>query len=175
MRTARVQRGFTLLEVLVAMLVIAFGVLGYVGLQARTVVTTMEGYQRAQALVLLNDITQRMSINRGAAASYVADNIGASDPGTCPASPIAARDLCEWAQLIRGAAEQQAGNKVGAILAARGCITSLGTDAYLVSLVWQGMQATGATPLACGTGAYADEKLRRGVSTVFRVANLTAP
>lgn len=174
MRRASTQRGFTLLEVLVAMLIVAFGVLGYVGLQARTVVSTMEGYQRAQALVLLNDITQRMSVNRGAAVSYVASDIGATDPGACPAAPIAAHDLCQWAQLIRGAAEQQAGNKVGAITAARGCITSAGTDQYLVSIVWQGVQATGATPLACGKDAYPNENLRRGVSTMIRIANLTA-
>ena len=174
MRKASAQKGFTLLEVLVAMLIVAFGVLGYVGLQARTVVGTFEGYQRAQALVLLNDITQRMNLNRTAAASYVAVNIGATDPGACPATPVAARDLCQWAQLLRGAAEQQAGNKVGAITAARGCIASLGSDQYMVSVVWQGVQATGATPLTCGSGAYASENLRRGVSTVIRIANLTA-
>ena len=168
------QRGFTLLEVLVAMLIVAFGVLGYVGLQARTVVSTMEGYQRAQALVLLEDMAQRISLNRAAAASYVANNVGATDPGACPATPVAARDLCEWSQHLRGAAEQQAGNKVGAITAARGCVTSAGTDQYLVSVVWQGVQATGPSPLACGNGAYADENLRRGVSTVIRIANLTA-
>lgn len=168
------ERGFTLLEVLVAMLIVAFGVLGYVGLQARTVVSTMEGYQRAQALVLLNDITQRINLNRTAAASYVGNDIGATDPGTCPPTPVAARDLCRWAQLLRGAAEQQDGNKVGAITAARGCITAVGTDQYRVSVVWQGVQATGPSPLACGTGAYADENLRRGVSTVIRIANLTA-
>ena len=174
MRPASAQRGFTLLETLVAMLIVAFGVLGYVGLQARTVVSTMVGFQRAQALVVLNDITQRISVNRGAAASYVADNIGATDPGACPATPVASRDLCQWAQLIRGAAEQQDGNKVGAILSAPGCITNFGTDQYLVSVVWQGVKATGPTPLACGTGAYPSENLRRGVSTVIRIANLTA-
>jgi type IV pilus assembly protein PilV len=175
MRTRAAQRGFTLLEALIAMLIIAFGVLGYVGLQARTTVSTLEGYQRAQAMVLLNDITQRLNVNRAAAASYVADNIGVADPGVCPAAPVAARDLCEWAHLIRGAAEQQAGNKVGAITAARGCITNVATDQYQVSVVWQGVQATGATPIACGSGAYANENLRRGVSAVVRIANLSAP
>ena len=173
MRNRSAQRGFTLLEVLVAMLIVAFGVLGYVGLQARTVVSTMEGYQRAQALVLLNDMAQRINVNRHAAASYLAEDVGAADPGACPGAPVAARDLCEWAQLLRGAAEQQDGNTVGAITAARGCITGIGTDQYLVSVVWQGVQATGDTPLACGTGAY-PANLRRGVSTVVRIADLAA-
>ncbi|MBC5781660.1 type IV pilus modification protein PilV [Ramlibacter sp. USB13] len=174
MSKASAQGGFTLLETLVAMLIVAFGVLGYVGLQARTVVSTLEGYQRAQALVLVADIAQRINLNRHSAAAYVADDVGVDDPGACPATPVATRDLCQWAHLLRGAAEQQDGNKVGAITAARGCIASLGGDQYMVSVVWQGVQATGPTPLACGTGEYADENLRRGVSTVIRIANLTA-
>lgn len=168
------QQGAAMIEVLVAMLVVAFGVLGLVGLQARTAVTTLEGYQRSQALVLLNDITQRINLNRTQATAYVADDVGADAPGACPATPVAARDLCEWANLLRGAAEQQAGAQVGAMLAARGCIASLGGDRYLVSVVWQGVQATGATTLPCGTGEYTDEALRRGVSTVVRIANLAA-
>ena len=59
--------------------------------------------------------------------------------------------------------------------AARGCIESLGGGQYLVSIVWQGVQATGPSPLACGKDAYPDENLRRGVSLVVRIADLTAP
>jgi type IV pilus assembly protein PilV len=164
-----------LIEVLVAMLIVAFGALGFVGLQARTTVTNLEGYQRAQALVLLNDIAQRMNANRPAAASYVVANIGVNDPGACPANPLAARDLCEWSNLIRGAAVEESGNKVGAVQAARGCIEALGGGRYLVSVVWQGVQATAPSALACGNGAYSAENLRRGVSSVLQIANLTAP
>lgn len=175
MKPASLQRGATLIEVLVAMLIVAFGVLGFVGLQAKTTVTSLEGYQRAQALVLLNDIAQRINLNRASAASYVADDIGAADPGDCPATPVAARDLCEWAHLVRGAAEQQSGAKVGAVQAARGCVEALGGGQYLVSLAWQGVQATGPSLLACGKDDYADENLRRGVSLVVRIADLTTP
>ena len=173
--SGRVQNGFALIEVLIAMLIIAFGILGFVGLQARTAVTSLEGYQRSQALVLLNDITQRINLNRANASAYVAANIGVTDPGACTGAPGASRDLCEWANLIRGSAEQQAGNKLGAMQAARGCIDSLGSSQYRVSVVWQGVQATGVTPLTCGQGAYAAEDLRRGVSAVIRIADLAAP
>lgn len=171
----RSQAGAALVEALVAMLVIAFGVLGFVALQARTAVSSLEGYQRSQALVLLNDITQRINLNRANASAYVAQDLGATDPGACPAAPAAARDLCEWANLLRGAAEQQGGTKVGAMQAARGCIASAGASEYLVSVVWQGVQSTGATPLPCGAGAYPDEALRRGASVVIRIADLAAP
>ena len=175
MKARASQAGMALIEVLVAMLIVAFGALGFVGLQARTTVTNLEGYQRAQALVLLNDIAQRMNANRAAAISYVAADIGVNDPGACPANPLAARDLCEWSNLIRGAAVEESGNKVGAVQAARGCIEALGGGRYLVSVVWQGVQATAPSALACGNGAYSAENLRRGVSSVLQMANLTAP
>jgi type IV pilus assembly protein PilV len=70
---------------------------------------------------------------------------------------------------------QQAGNKVGAVEAARGCIDSLGGNRYLLAVVWQGVQATAPASVACGQNAYADEALRRGVSLVLQVADLTAP
>jgi type IV pilus assembly protein PilV len=175
MRARRSQAGAALIEVLVAMLIVAFGALGFVGLQARTTVSTLEGYQRAQALVLLNDMAQRMNANRAAAASYVASDIGVADPGNCPPGPVATRDLCQWSDLIRGAAVQHGGTNVGAVQAARGCIESVGTNRYLLSVVWQGVQPTGATPLACGSGDYAAENLRRGVSVVLQMADLSAP
>lgn len=172
------QRGATLIELLVAMLITAFGLLGLVGLQSRTAVTNLEGYQRAQALVLVNDIAQRINLNRKNADSYIADDIGATDPGTCTTVPGAARDLCEWAQLLRGAAEQRGSTKLGAMMGARGCVartvtnTVINPNEYIVSVVWQGVQASGPTPLTCGTGQYPDENLRRGVSVVIRIGVL---
>lgn len=169
------QRGSSLIEVLVAMLVVAFGMLGLVGLQARTAVTSLEGYQRTQALVLLGDIAQRINLNRANADAYVAEDIGAVEPGACPAAPAAQRDLCEWANLLRGAAEQQAGTKMGAMQAARGCIARIAARQYLVSVAWQGVQASGPSTVACGEGDYAQENLRRGVSVVVQIADLGAP
>lgn len=162
-----------MIEALMAMLVTAFGVLGLVGLQARTIVSSLEGYQRAQALVLLNDITQRINLNRAEAAAYVASDIGAEDPGACSGLSGAPYDLCAWGQLIRGSGEQQAGNKLGAMQAARGCVTDVGGGQYLISVVWLGVQPTGPTTLRCGEGAYSNESLRRGASTVLRIANLS--
>ena len=46
------QRGAAMMEVLITMVIIAFGVLGFVGLQAKTALSQIEGYQRSQALML---------------------------------------------------------------------------------------------------------------------------
>jgi type IV pilus assembly protein PilV len=50
------QRGTSLVEVLVTVIVLAFGLLGIAALQAKAQVGNLEAYQRAQAVVLLQDM-----------------------------------------------------------------------------------------------------------------------
>jgi type IV pilus assembly protein PilV len=71
------QRGTTLLEVLITIVILAIGLLGLAGLQARLQSSEMEAYQRSQALILLNDMASRIATNRANAANYVT---GAGDP-----------------------------------------------------------------------------------------------
>jgi type IV pilus assembly protein PilV len=187
MKTPRSQTGAAMIELLVAMLVIAFGALGFVGLQVKTTVTQLEGYQRSQALILINDITERMSLNRKNASAYLATNIGVSTPTDCSSTGIAALaagvkqatiDLCEWSALIQGAAETQGTTNKGAMLGARGCISAYADAAdpagtnYLVSIAWQGIQASGAPSSTCGSGQYSAENLRRAVNKIVRFASL---
>lgn len=169
------QQGVALIEALIAMLIVAFGVLGFVGLQARTTVANLEGYQRSQALILVNDMAERMNLNRANAMSYVSNNIGATDPGNCSGSALTAaqKDLCEWAALIRGAAETQGSTQVGAMLNARGCITNPAANQYLLALAWQGVQASAAPVNTCGKDAYSSEDMRRVVTVVVQIANLS--
>ncbi|HSV54223.1 MAG TPA: type IV pilus modification protein PilV [Burkholderiaceae bacterium] len=173
-RRSGAQRGVALMEVLIAMLIVAFGVLGFVGLQTQTTVSQVEAYQRSQALILVNDMAQRMSLNRANAAAYVGTDIGTTNPGDCTVIVNAAdKDLCEWSALIRGEAEKSGTTAVGAVLGARGCITNTGANQYLISIAWQGLQATGAPANSCGLNAYTQENLRRVVNTVLRMATLT--
>lgn len=168
------QQGVALIEALVAMLIVAFGVLGFVGLQARTTVANLEGYQRSQALILVNDMAERLNLNRADATSYVASNIGVTDPGNCadPALTRAQKDLCEWAKSIQGAGETQGTDKVGAVLNARGCITSPSANQYLIALAWQGLQPTGAPANTCGQGAFSSEDRRRVATIVVQIGTL---
>lgn len=168
------QRGVALIEALIAMLIVAFGVLGLVGLQARTTVANLEGYQRTQALILVNDMAERINLNRTNAALYVANNIGTTDPGDCAVSTLTLvqKDLCEWAKAIQGAAETNDTTKVGAMLNARGCITNPATNQYLIALAWQGMQSSGAPANTCGQNAYSSENMRRIASVVIQIGTL---
>lgn len=169
------QRGAAMMELLIAMLITAFGTLGFVGLQAQTALSQVEGYQRSQALILLNDISERISLNRSNAAAYVGNNIGTANPGDCTLiTARAAKDLCEWSLLIQGASEVQGTAKLGAMTGARGCITSPAANQYLISIAWQGVQATGASANTCGLDAYSNENMRRTVTTVLQIATLAS-
>lgn len=171
------QHGAALIEALVAMLIVAFGVLGFIGLQARTAVANLEGYQRAQALVLLHDMAQRINNNRRELDAYKGKaDIGADAAlADCDGLTGANLDLCEWGNLLRGAAQTEGGKSLGAMLGAVGCIDeAAASNELIISVIWKGVQPTQATSLACGTDRYGadNEGLRRGVSTLVRVAPL---
>jgi type IV pilus assembly protein PilV len=136
----------------------------------------MEAYQRSQALVLVQDMADRIAANKGDAGSYVADDMGLTVVTPCPTTSAAATDKCEWANKLAGAAEITAGGtKVGAMLGARGCVTTPSTNVYMVTIAWQGMSRAGSsTPGAtCGASAYGTGQ-RRTVSTIVRVPLLGA-
>lgn len=172
------QRGTTLIEVLVTMIIIAFGLLGIAALQAKAQVGSIEAYQRAQAVVLLEDLQSRMNGNSAAAASYTGQGelgTGDSQPADCSTLAVrSARDLCEWSAALKGAAEVKAGLNTGAMTGARGCVDVVqAADAtagvcrhaiYLVTVSWQGLHPTIAPAAACGKNKYGDDSNRRAIS-----------
>ena len=62
------QQGVGLLEVLVALLLLAIGVLGFVGLQLRAVEATSEGFNRIQAMNIARDLAEKMRMNNSTTA-----------------------------------------------------------------------------------------------------------
>jgi type IV pilus assembly protein PilV len=187
------QDGTTLIEVLVTMLILAFGLLGIAAFQSKAQMGNVESYQRAQAVLLMEDMSARMIVNSANAAAYASadtDPTGGGDPtlapvafGTGDAKPLdcsgetagTARDLCEWSKALKGAGEQTAGAaKIGAMIGGRGCIVvKQAADPtpgvckpgiYQISVAWQGMHQTRAPKLSCGLGSYGDEQYHRVVS-----------
>lgn len=61
------QRGATMIEVLVAVVVLAIGLLGMALLQITSVQSNHSAYYRSQATVLASDLADRMRANRTAA------------------------------------------------------------------------------------------------------------
>ena len=176
-----------MIEVLVTLVVVSFGLLGLAGLQTRLQTSEMESYQRSQALLLLNDMANRMATNRNNAAAYV---ITAANPlgalMTCPTTTtsVVQRDLREWCNALQGAGEttDSGVTKVGAMIGGRGCVEGVDGD-YLVTVAWQGLTPIAAPPasLACGANNYngaagsscVNDLCRRTVTTLVRIANLS--
>jgi type IV pilus assembly protein PilV len=180
-RIASLERGLTLVEVLVTVVILAFGLLGIAAFQAKAQVGSIEAYQRAQAVVLLQDMRARLSGNPDHAADYVtASPLGTNDdaPADCSTEAAGAdRDKCEWSNALKGAAltgSVQANSSSTAVLGARGCVEELQTSnpasgvcvpgIYRITVAWQGLHATLAPALACGRNAYGADSNRRAVS-----------
>lgn len=166
-----------LIEVLVSLVLCAFGMLGYVAMQARASTAEYESMQRGNALHLLEDIASRINANRANAADYVVGGLlGAGPLEDCAGLAGAERDLCQWANLLRGESESRGGSLIGSMEAARGCITRTAgsTDRFVISIAWLGNAPTGAPAAPCGADdpALSDSRLRRVVSTTVCIAAL---
>lgn len=87
------MRGFTLLEVLVAIVVLSIGLLGLAGLMASSLKNSHSAYQRTQATWLAYDALDRMRANRQVALAGGYNLALGVAPG---GSGLAAIDLGEW-------------------------------------------------------------------------------
>lgn len=175
-----------MLEVLITLLIVSFGLFGLAGLHSRLQTTEMEAYQRSQALTLLNDMASRIATNRRAAASYVTSSpLGTG--ATCGAAAGTRQqiDASEWCNALLGASETSSDStktKMGAMIGGRGCVESLGaSNEYLVTVAWQGLVPISAPPagVTCGKDQYdtagtncQNDLCRRTVTTLVRIGKL---
>lgn len=85
----RPARGFTLIEVLVALVVMAFGLLGIAGLLLVTLRTNTSSSMKQQAVQAAYNAVDRARANRtvAVASGYNVDNLVASGTPTYPAAP----------------------------------------------------------------------------------------
>ncbi len=186
----RKQTGSSLIEVLVTLVILMLGLLGLVGLMLQSQRSQQESYQRVQALVLLDDMVNRISANRKAAACYVITTNANGSPylgndstlapscttGTADQQLRAVQDLTEWNDLLLGSTEKSGASNVGGMIGARGCVELVSAGVYRISVAWQGNSETFAptADVACATGKYgASEAQRRAVSVNVQIANLT--
>ena len=120
MNKMKKKSGFTLIEVLIAMLVLSLGLLGLAGIQARSLKNNVSAYNRAQATQLAYDMADRIRANvvetkkssksNPATSAYeIATTASAtlnkfaacnSAPG-CTAAQLVQNDLSEWNGAIK--------------------------------------------------------------------------
>jgi len=180
MRSRRSRsRGFTMMEVLITIVILTVGLLGVAGLQARMQLAEVESYHRSHAIVLLQDMVDRVAANRRNAMNYVtATPLGTGNAvQSCIGLTGSAYDLCEWNNALLGASETSSGGQeVGAMIGARGCISNVSATMpreFTVAVVWQGVAPTAApTATTCGQGLYGDEQTRRALVANIKIGCL---
>lgn len=155
------QSGFTVIEVLVAITILAVGLLALAGVQVGGMRSTDMAAQRTQAVMAAMDMADRMRANKqgvndnnyAAIASPPAAPAPASCVGAgsnCTPAQIAARDAFDWLSSL--AAERDLPRAEGAVA----CIDSNPGDAdpctdgsmHQITVRWDGRH-NGATGKAC--------------------------
>jgi type IV pilus assembly protein PilV len=148
------QRGFSLIEVLVTLVIVTVALLSSAALQLLSKRSNYDAAQRTTAAHLAEDLLERMRNNSGSLLDYVpmaplggatqaAPAADCGDPATvCTAAEMAAYDLWQWERLLDGALETTAGRATGGLVSPTACIQGPlfgGNGVYRVAIAWRGM------------------------------------
>lgn len=93
------QRGFTLVEVLIAMVIMSVGMLGIAGLYLQTLQAGRTSQFRTQAVTLAGDVADRIRANRTAGITYLgagANNNCDTGLVDCDRDEMAQHDIFLW-------------------------------------------------------------------------------
>lgn len=157
------QAGVGLIEVLIAVLVLAVGVLGIMSLQINGKRVNFQAMQRSSGAPLAQEMLERIRGNPGDLSLYAATVGGASITSapspdcaiaTCSVgAQLAAYDLWEWEQRLDAAAS--------GLVNPTGCITVTGRY-VAVSVAWEStVELDQAGSGGCGDGKYGTDDKRR--------------
>lgn len=140
------QRGATMIEVLVSMIILAGGVIGVSALVTTGLRVNMTSYLRTQAVFYAQDMTERMRANIAGveAGDYDAPvpalNANCLAQAGCTAAQMAAHDVAEWAAILAGNLPAGTGtvcidsDTTGATPAAPGCDSAGGV--HVIYIWW---------------------------------------
>ncbi len=174
------NRGFSLLELLIALVVFSIGMLAIAGLQTVSKQANFEALQRTTAAHAANGMLEDMRTNGNgidiyAAAAQIGGASIAAEPAPtcrnadeCNAAQKAAHDLWFWEQILDGNLETNAGIAAGGLVLPAMCVTGPpggGAGIYQVTIVWRGtasMTANVANVCGAASGNYgAQNQFRR--------------
>lgn len=107
MKFSKKHKGFTLVEVMIAVVVFSFGLLGIAGIMTISVKNNHNGYMRSQAAILTATIIDKMRRNKPGvkAGLYNGTYSGTVDVSTmcisaCGPAQIATRDVGLWSTML---------------------------------------------------------------------------
>ncbi|MFT3779550.1 MAG: type IV pilus modification protein PilV [Ottowia sp.] len=138
---AKRQRGATLIESLVSLIILAIAIIGMLGVQARTLMDTNTAAGRTQAMLLIDDLSERVKANPdsyAALANYVFDDTRAAGStdctgSACNAAALAAYDLDRWQENFQAT---MPGAKVQTFISSDNDATTTGNRQLGVLIGW---------------------------------------
>jgi type IV pilus assembly protein PilV len=143
----RSERGYTLVEVMIALVVFSVGLLGIAGLQITSLKANHGSATRTQAVYLAYDIIDRMRANPTAAIDTKAYNIAID--ATPAGGTVAGDDLVAWRNNIKNALP------AGSVSPSGSVEFDAATNLFTVKIVWDDVHAnltrTTTTTSASGT------------------------
>jgi len=192
MKRASNDKGFSLIEVLVTLLVLTVALLSAASLQVLSKRSNFDAAQRTTAAHLAEDLLERLRSNAGSAINYIpvgtlgGGTLGVAPPVDCLAvaancTPLqmAQFDLWQWEQQLDGVMESDNGRATGGLVTPTACITGPGfggNGEYTVAIAWRGMTDLANPDInACGegTGNYGEANEFRRVIQIRTFINVT--
>lgn len=135
------QRGISLIEVLIALLILSLGALGFAALQLKGLKTTEDANYRAHATLIAQDAIERILSNPTQRTTYIASGNysrtapGSTPPDDCMGSTCSASEMAAWdiAHLSWTAANALPEGRISAAA----CPFNVATQCVVLS--WNGM------------------------------------
>lgn len=141
MNSTQKQSGFTMLEALIALVVVSLGLLGIAGIIANSLKLNQGAQARSQASWLANDIIDRMRANRAKATDYALASCGAAPAG----GSVADEDLAEWCAAVAETLPDGTGSVVAT------------GDKVTVTVTWDDSSRLENASVVDGSGAFVVE------------------
>jgi len=150
---SRVERGFSLIEVMVALIILSVGLLGLASLQSAALRSTYSSYVRTQAGVAAMEMAERMRANKTGVDTMQYQAVSSPPAGTAPtscltsnclAAAVASYDAYTWLSSLANNDD---------LLSAQGTVTCLVSPCVIgaqhrITVMWDGRR-NGATGTGC--------------------------
>jgi type IV pilus assembly protein PilV len=131
----RIQRGVGLIEVLVAILILALGLLGMAGLQSRSLQTNQSSYARSQAVMMSYYILDVMRADRAAATAGNYDVANLCNATAITGSTLADNSRKDWINSLKSG--------LGDTTATCGAISCTVAGMCTVKVIWDDQRGGG--------------------------------
>ncbi|NIE96582.1 type IV pilus modification protein PilV [Acinetobacter sp. Tr-809] len=167
------QKGVGLVEVLIALVLLAIAVLGFVGLQIRAVAASQEAGRNVQAMNIARDLSERIRTNRDGLLSYTAaeapkEGEEAEDPKNCANVFCTASEMggYDYAQVTEKA------KNIGMSLDILNCQGGSELKRKCIYVAWEGTTPTnGTADTDCTQGAAYVPKAKCIIVEVYNYAD----